>query len=84
VAIQVAVNRVRDIYERSPDQVELTPELLESALFGDQPAVFAHVAVVEGEVAGFALWFLSFSTWLGRHTIAIRPWPRADARGAAA
>ena len=56
-------------YERAPEQVELTPELLAAALFGQRPAVFAHVAEVGGEVAGFALWFLSFSTWLGRHGV---------------
>jgi GNAT superfamily N-acetyltransferase len=65
------VELVRDLatYERAADQVQLTPELLERALFGADPKAFAHVATVDGEVAGFALWFLSFSTWLGRHGI---------------
>src|SRR5207344_699075 len=31
--------------------------------------VFCDVAEVEGEVVGVAVWFLSFSTWLGRHGI---------------
>jgi GNAT superfamily N-acetyltransferase len=56
-------------YERAADQVRVTAELLQAALFGQQPKAFAHVATVDGEVAGFALWFLSFSTWLGRHGI---------------
>jgi GNAT superfamily N-acetyltransferase len=38
-------------------------------LFGDHPAVFAHVAEHEGAVAGFALWFVNYSTWTGRHGI---------------
>jgi GNAT superfamily N-acetyltransferase len=54
-------------YERSPSSVVATESLLSSALFGPSPAVFCHVAVVDDEVVGFALWFLNFSTWLGRH-----------------
>jgi GNAT superfamily N-acetyltransferase len=54
-------------YERSADRVEATPGLLEAALFGPSPAVFAHVAEADGAVAGFALWYVSFSTWLARH-----------------
>jgi GNAT superfamily N-acetyltransferase len=53
-------------YERSLDQVTGTEEDLRSSLFGPSPAVFAHVAEHEGRVAGFALWFLNYSTWLCR------------------
>jgi GNAT superfamily N-acetyltransferase len=56
-------------YERSLDQVLTTADDLRAALFGPDPAVFAHVAVDGGDVVGFALWFLNFSTWLGRHGI---------------
>jgi GNAT superfamily N-acetyltransferase len=56
-------------YERSLDQVTGTPDQLAAALFGPGPAVFAHVAEHDGSVAGFALWFLSNSTWLGSHGI---------------
>jgi len=31
--------------------------------------VFAHVAEHDGAVAGFALWFLNYSTWTGRYGI---------------
>lgn len=54
-------------YERSPESVVATEDGLRSALFGPSPAVFCHVAEADGEVVGFALWFLNFSTWLGRH-----------------
>lgn len=84
------VGLVRELatYERAAEEVELTPELLDAALFGDHPKVFAHVAVVEGEVAGFALWFVSFSTWLGRHGIYledlyVRPEHRGEGLGKA-
>jgi GNAT superfamily N-acetyltransferase len=57
------------VYERSPDQVRSTPEQLRSALFGPRPAVYALVAEADGEVVGFALYFLNFSTWEGVHGI---------------
>jgi len=43
---------------------------LRAALFGPEPAVFALVAEDQvGRVAGFALYFLNFSTWEGAHGI---------------
>jgi GNAT superfamily N-acetyltransferase len=56
-------------YERSLTSVTGTEDDLRQALFGPQPAVFAHVAEHAGRVAGFALWFLNYSTWTGRHGI---------------
>jgi len=61
-------------YERSLDRVAATEDDLREALFGGQPAAFAHVAEHEeaggeGRVVGFALWFLNFSTWTGKHGI---------------
>ncbi len=56
-------------YERSLDQVACTEDDLRRALFGPRPTVFALVAEHEGAVAGFALWFLNYSTWTGRHGI---------------
>jgi len=56
-------------YERAPDEVRATPEQLRAALFGPQPATYALVAEAGGEVVGFALYFLNFSTWEGVHGI---------------
>jgi len=56
-------------YERAPDECHLTSEQLRAALFCPAPALFGHVAEVGGEVVGFTLWFLNFSTWHGRHGI---------------
>ena len=56
-------------YERSLDQVTATSRELSAALFAEHPAVFAHVAEVDAIVVGFALWFVNFSTWLGKHGI---------------
>lgn len=58
-------------YERALHEVAATEQQLTDALFpaGRDPAVFAHVAEVDGEVVGMALWFLSYSTWTGTHGI---------------
>lgn len=56
-------------YEREPDSCHLTADQLAAALFGPAPALFGHVAEVDGEVVGCALWFLNFSTWRGVHGI---------------
>ncbi|HEX9064647.1 MAG TPA: GNAT family N-acetyltransferase [Streptosporangiaceae bacterium] len=56
-------------YERAAGEVRATEDGLMQALFAVEPAVFAHVAEDGGRVVGFALWFLNFSTWLGRHGI---------------
>ncbi|MET8760857.1 GNAT family N-acetyltransferase [Lentzea sp. NPDC004782] len=57
------------LYERAPEQCHLTSEQLHTALFGPAPALFGHVAEVDGQVVGIALWFLNFSTWDGVHGI---------------
>jgi GNAT superfamily N-acetyltransferase len=56
-------------YERARDECHLTAEQLHTALFGPSPALFGHVAELDGEVVGVALWFLNFSTWRGVHGI---------------
>jgi GNAT superfamily N-acetyltransferase len=56
-------------YERSLHQVSATESDLHTALLAARPALFAHVAEEGGQAVGFALWFLSYSTWAGRHGI---------------
>jgi GNAT superfamily N-acetyltransferase len=69
--VPAIVGLVRELatYERAADQVELTDELLREALFCANPAAFCHVAEQDGIVVGMALWFVNFSTWVGRHGI---------------
>lgn len=57
------------VYEREPDAVANTAEMLAETLFGDQPRAFAHVVELEGRIIGIAIWFLTYSTWTGRHGI---------------
>jgi GNAT superfamily N-acetyltransferase len=75
---------IRDLaeYERSLPEVTGTQDQLRTALFGPQPAVFAHVAEHERQIAGFALWFLNFSTWQGQHGIYLEDlYVRPELRG---
>ncbi|MFD5183516.1 GNAT family N-acetyltransferase [Streptomyces sp. NPDC058372] len=77
---------VRDLaaYEKALDEVHLTEEQLRTALFGPNPAAYAHLAEDDttGEPVGFALWFLNFSTWRGVHGIYLEDlYVRPDARG---
>lgn len=65
----LACVRALAVYEREPDAVATTEADLTEALFGPQPAVFAHVVEVDGGVVGIAVWFRSFSTWTGRHGV---------------
>jgi GNAT superfamily N-acetyltransferase len=53
-------------YEREPDAVHATEQSLMETLFADNAQVHAHVAELEGEVVGIAVWFLNYSTWTGR------------------
>ncbi|MDA2803700.1 GNAT family N-acetyltransferase [Nocardiopsis suaedae] len=69
-------------YEREPDAVEATEADIERALFGDGAAAYAHIAEEDGEAVGFALWFLNFSTWTGRHGIYLEDlYVRPEMRG---
>ena len=55
------------------------------ALFGPNPRVFCDIVERHGEPVGFALWFYSFSTFVGRHGIYLEDlFVRPAARGAGA
>lgn len=84
VPVVHALIRELAVYEKAPDEARATPQQLTEALFGDRPAAFAHVAEDDGgEVVGFALWFLNFSTWRGVHGIYLEDlYVRPQARGA--
>ncbi|MCX4526557.1 GNAT family N-acetyltransferase [Streptomyces sp. NBC_01551] len=70
-------------YEKVPHEARATPEQLREALFGERPAAFAHIAESEsGEVVGFSVWFLNFSTWRGVQGIYLEDlYVRPGARG---
>ena len=66
--IFVLIKELAD-YERLLDQVIATEELLEETLFGENSNVEVLLACDENQILGFALYFRTFSTFLGRQGI---------------
>ena len=56
-------------YEKLLHEVEATEADIDVALFGDSPRLFCEIAEWNGEPAGFAVWFVNFSTFSGRSGI---------------
>jgi diamine N-acetyltransferase len=56
-------------YEKLLGDVDATEDELARALFGAEPRVFCDIAEWDGEPCGFALWFMNFSSFRGRHGI---------------
>jgi GNAT superfamily N-acetyltransferase len=56
-------------YERVPDEVVLNRDEVAHHLFGVEAVARALIAEHDGAVAGMALYFRTFSTWLGRDGI---------------
>jgi GNAT superfamily N-acetyltransferase len=66
VPVILQLVRALAAYERAPEAVVATEEDLLRHGFGAAPRFSVLLAEQDGEVAGFALWFFTFSTWLGR------------------
>ncbi len=56
-------------YEKLSHEVKADAATLDSYLFGTPRRVEALIAEWEGEPVGFAVWFYSFSTFLGRPSL---------------
>jgi GNAT superfamily N-acetyltransferase len=70
------------VYEREPDAVEATGPMISAALFGTAPVASCHVAELDGQVVGFALWYVTFSTWKGKPGLWLEDlFVRPEARG---
>jgi GNAT superfamily N-acetyltransferase len=54
-------------YEKLRADVDATPQTIAAALFAPVPRLSCDIAEWDGEPAGFAVWFLNFSTFRGRH-----------------
>ena len=68
VGILACIQALAD-YEREPDAVLTTPDMLRETLFGAHPSVFAHVVEKRDAIVGIAVWFLNYSTWTGTNGI---------------
>jgi GNAT superfamily N-acetyltransferase len=57
------------IYEKEEDAVIAKSEDFTNALFCDNPQAHCLIAEYDGKSVGLAIYFFSFSTWLGQHGI---------------
>jgi GNAT superfamily N-acetyltransferase len=53
-------------YEKAPQEVTVTMEHFVESGFGNQPVWWALVAEVDGQVEGFAMYYIRYSTWKGQ------------------
>ena len=70
--VEVIARFIRDlaVYEKSEEMVSVTTAQLEASFFCDHPDVFCDLVETDGGVAaGFAVWFLNYSTWTGTHGV---------------
>ena len=54
------------VFERAPQEVTVTMEHFVESGFGDNPVWWALVAEADGDVVGFALYYIRYSTWKGQ------------------
>jgi GNAT superfamily N-acetyltransferase len=57
------------VYEKAAEEAKATREQIIETFFCENPKVFCELVEVDGEIAGCAIWFLNYSTWLGKHGI---------------
>jgi GNAT superfamily N-acetyltransferase len=62
------LNMIRELaeFERLAHELEVTADSLRAALFGERPVAAALLARVGNEPAGYAVYFQTFSTFVGR------------------
>jgi GNAT superfamily N-acetyltransferase len=86
----LVLSLVRELaeYEKLLHEVEATEAGIGAALFGSDPRLFCEIAEWGGKPAGFAVWFLNFSTFSGRpgiylEDLYVRPAQRGNGIGKA-
>ncbi|EPT8873921.1 N-acetyltransferase family protein [Cronobacter dublinensis] len=57
------------VYEKAPQEVVTTPDEIRDTLFGADSKTEALICEAEGKAVGYAVFFTSYSTWLGRNGI---------------
>jgi GNAT superfamily N-acetyltransferase len=55
------------IYEKAEHEVRATVDNIRSSLFGADSVTSALICEKDGRAIGFAVWFLSYSTWLAKN-----------------
>jgi len=54
------------VYEKAPQEVTVTMDHFVESGFGPQPVWWAFVAEADGQVEGFAMYYIRYSTWKGQ------------------
>lgn len=57
------------VYEKAPEEVVTTPNEIRESLFAADSKTEALICEIAGKIAGYAVFFTSYSTWLGRNGI---------------
>lgn len=56
-------------FELAPESVQTSEAIIAAQLGADQPPFFCELVFVDGEAAGMALCYFSYSTWTGKRSI---------------
>lgn len=73
------------VYEKAEHEMIATDQHIKDTLFCESPSAFALIAELDGIAVGFAVYFLSYSTWLGKYGIYLEDLyvsPEARGKGA--
>ncbi len=54
------------VYEKAPEEVTVNLEHFVESGFGPNPVWWAFVAEADGQIQGFALYYIRYSTWKGQ------------------
>ena len=54
------------VFEKLEQELQATVPILENSFFGPQPAAGAFLARCDGKLAGYAIYFFTFSSFIGR------------------
>lgn len=82
LALIYAFIRELAVYEKLDHEVEASEADIGALLFADHPTAFCDIAEADGQPVGFALWFYSVSTFVGRKGIWLEDlFVRESARG---
>jgi GNAT superfamily N-acetyltransferase len=69
--VPLILSLVRELaeYEKLSAEVDATEEAIAAILFNPRPLVFCDIGEWDGQPAGFAISFLNFSSFRGRHGV---------------
>lgn len=57
------------VYEKLANEVKTNEAMIRETLFGSEVKAHCLICDVDGEPAGFALYFYNYSTWMGKYGI---------------